>query len=296
MTTSDYSDYRSIDEVFQSDSLVVDPTTGEILQERRENGFLTGGDEDKKPVGLSTAHICTYVGGGLVKVQATITDNSQVGGGKRGKVSGFTRASRRRLMQRIAMTKKVMMPVFVTLTYPGAWSEDPKVWKRDLRVFWMRVKRAYPSASAIWKLEFQKRGAPHFHLLVWGVKYAYLVLSVSKLWYEVVGSGDERHLRAGTRVENVRDWRGVMAYASKYLGKVEDGKKEVGRFWGVMSAECIPWAELVTCSLTDRDAYQFIRMLRRFMKIKSRAYKSLTAFADGEFWFDRIDRLRESWA
>jgi len=246
---------------------------------------------------LSTAHICTFVGGGLVKVQATITDNSQVGGGKRGKVSGFTRASRRRLMQRIAMTRKIMMPVFVTLTYPGAWAEDPKIWKRDLRVFWMRIKRAYPAAAAIWKLEFQKRGAPHFHLLVWGVKYAHLVLSVSKLWYEVVGSGDDRHLRAGTRVENVRDWRGVMAYASKYLGKLESvPTNEPGRFWGVMSADCIPWADLVTCSLTDREAYQFIRMLRRFMRIKSRAYKSLTAFADGEFWFDRIDRLRELFA
>lgn len=290
MTTSDYMHYTQVGGELQS----INSLTGEV--QPVEKGATVGGFPAPAggglAGGLSTAHICTWLGGGLVQASATKTITAQKGGGKRGKITLFSRASRRRLMQTIAKTKKSALPVFITLTYPGEWSKDAKRWKRDLRVFWMRLERRFPHISAVWKLEFQKRGAPHYHLLVWGAEYAPLLLQVGRLWYEVVGSGDERHLLAGTRVEKVRDWRGVMSYASKYLGKLEVSTSEVGRFWGVMNSEFIPWADLVTCSLTDKEAYNFIRLLRRFMGIRSRAYKSLTAFADGTFWFDRIDRIR----
>lgn len=295
MTTSDYTDYRSIDDVFQSPGRYIDPSTGEICEENTitesEGGPRSQAGGDSLSGGLSSGHICTWVGGHYVKVSTSIQSTS-VGGGKRGKVKGFSLKSRRRLMVKIAQTKKAILPLFVTLTYPGVYSEDPRIWKRDLRVFWMRFKRSFPCASAIWKLEFQKRGAPHYHLLIWGVEYAHALFRVPGMWFEVVGSGDEKHFRVGTRVEVVRSFRGVMAYASKYLGKLDSvPSDEPGRFWGVMSAEFIPWADMVDITITDRDAFQFIRMLRRLIHAKSRAYKSLSAFTDGEFWFDRIDRL-----
>jgi hypothetical protein len=89
----------------------------------------------------------------------------------------------------------------------------------------------------VWKLEPQRRGAPHFHLLLFGLEEGLSKDWLSRSWYEVVGSGDERHLRAGTRVEGIRSWRGVMSYAAKYLGKLESLPKDwlggVGRWWGV---------------------------------------------------------------
>jgi hypothetical protein len=195
-------------------------------------------------------------------------------------------------MRTIAKTKKVQLPIFVTLTYPGQWDNNPKKWKRDLRVFWMRLNRALPGVGCIWKLEFQKRGAPHFHLLVWGSGYAPLLINVSRIWYETVGSGDERHLRAGSRVEMVKSWRGVMAYASKYLGKVELlPVTDPGRFWGIMSADNLPWADMVQMALTDRQACQFLRLMRRMAHLRGRAYNSLTIFTDADFWTDRLDRL-----
>ena len=85
------------------------------------------------------------------------------------------------------------------------------------------------SASAIWKLEPQQRGAPHFHLLVWGICFSAssapcpncspiyrppLFPTAVPRWFEIVGNNDPRHLAAGTRVEAVRSRNGVMRYAS----------------------------------------------------------------------------------
>ena len=64
------------------------------------------------------------------------------------------------------------------------------------------------------------------------------------MWYEIVGSGESRHLAAGTGVETVKSVRGVFAYASKYLAKVEDDPateyESIGRCWGIMGREHLP--------------------------------------------------------
>lgn len=274
----------------------IDLSTGEVIldaRDRSEGSRTPCGMTDRSAPGLSTGHICTFVDGGLVKV-ARPTEGRllQVGGGKRGVITGFSSKSRKRLMRKIAQTKKSALPCFVTLTYPGEYSEDPRQWKKNLRAFLARLKRKYPLASAVWKLEFQKRGAPHYHLLVWGVEWIELLCFVPGAWYQVVGSGDERHFRAGTQVSKVRSWRGVMAYASKYLGKLGSvPTDEPGRFWGVFNAEAIPWAEMVDYAVTDKEAVKVLRLLRRMMKIKGRDYRSLTAFADGTFFFDRLEEM-----
>jgi hypothetical protein len=213
---------------------------------------------------------------------------------KRGTVKTFSAASRRRFMRIMARTCKVIMPIFVTLTYPGEFSNDPKEWKRHLKNFFARLARKFPGAAGVWKLEPQKRGAPHYHLLIWGVSYADLRFWVPRAWYEVVDSGDQRHLSAGTRVEKLRSRRGVMAYASKYLGKIDkaacgDGIwRAAGRYWGIFQRENVPWGEMVTIPCTEKEAVQAIRYLRRFGHIRARDYAKLTAIADADFWYAKL--------
>ena len=94
-------------------------------------------------------------------------------------------------------------------------------------------------------MEPQRRGAPHFHLLLWGLRRsAHLLRWVSLTWYEVVGSGDGRHLQAGTRVEALRSWKGVMSYAAKYSAKMveelPEGWEHVGRWWGIWNRAAAP--------------------------------------------------------
>lgn len=126
--------------------------------------------------------------------------------------------------------------LFVTLTYPSEWSDAPAQWKRDLDTMCKRLERRWPRCSILWRLEFQRRGAPHFHLIVFGVRWLPHELLAS-WWYQTVGSGDERHQKAGTSIERVRSWRHLVSYAAKYVAKVGDGSggapSLVGRHWGV---------------------------------------------------------------
>jgi len=61
---------------------------------------------------------------------------------------------------------------------------------------------------------------------------------VSAAWYRIVGSGDQKHLRAGTRVEELYVPTAVATYASKYAAKwdqkdVPEEFQHVGRMWGL---------------------------------------------------------------
>ena len=164
--------------------------------------------------------------------------------GLRGEVLGFSDQSRSRLIQHMASLPRasLCMPWFVTLTYPAAYSPDPAVWRKNRRAFLMRIYREFGDCAVIWRLEPQQRGAPHFHLMVF--TDAALALpqegtgrlnwsTLSRWWYDIVGSADSWHLIHGVRdVQRVRSWNGVMSYASKYLCKSSDIRLP-GRQWGI---------------------------------------------------------------
>lgn len=242
-----------------------------------------------------------WLGGGLVSAKVPRPgQGGAVGGGKRGAITKFSRASRLRLMRKVAKTRNDHLPIFVTLTYGKKYPTDPKEWKKHLQAFYKRLTRRYPHISMIWKLEPQKRGAPHWHLLVWNVPYLHALKLVPKIWYEIAGYGDDLVLQfhqgnLGNEpcVGQVRSYRGVMAYASKYLGKEleVDGWQAPGRFWGVMNPEYVPWGELIKIEDDKQTIYKLIRIMRKYARLKGRSYSSLSVFADGNFWFDNYHRL-----
>jgi len=131
----------------------------------------------------------------------------------------------------------------VTLTYPGFFDSDGEKSKEHLRRFLQELKRkverddaATISYSSFWFLEFQERGAPHYHLFT---THYFKKEFISRRWYEIVNSEDPRHLTAGTRCEKLERGRsGLISYATKYANKniqkiVPDNYENVGRFWGV---------------------------------------------------------------
>lgn len=278
----------------------------------------------------SGAEIEAWIGGSLIKISELKTgyeklpdkedagdkkvektpgeekeENQEKLGGKRGKAC-FSRASRRRLMYRLCKTRKDLLPMFVTLTYPAEYP-TPGESKRDFSNFCKRLKRRFRCAGWIWKLELQSRGAPHYHLLVWGLGSIDKTLAeyeVPKMWYEIAGHGDENHLKfhlgllPGSRkcVEPLRSAKGAVFYAAKYMGKDVASSQHAGRWWGVRYAECIPWASPVLVELVDHGMMaELLRYMRRKMRIKGRAYKSLHMICDADHWFDRLDRLLDLW-
>jgi hypothetical protein len=177
--------------------------------------------------------------------------------------------------------------LMVTLTYPDNWPTSPAQWKRDLQNFLKRLLRRYAGAGIIWRMEPQKRGAPHFHLLIFNVRYL-PYLRVAEDWASITNG----NIDSCSRVERVRSWRGVMSYASKYLAKLDGDDRqflagvdglaldEVGRLWGVINAEALPKDVRVYAVSLE----QFYRIRRNFDRHKGsilrRAGKSHTRIRD----------------
>lgn len=155
---------------------------------------------------------------------------------ERDKVTEFTKQSRRRLAF-VASNTPIDFLSMVTLTYPARYSNDGKAVKRHLKRFIQRCQRRWRPLAYLWFIEFQARGAPHFHILlscqVQTVDYQW----VAAAWYEIVDSGDSKHYLAGTRTERITKPDGARRYAVKYAFKmrqkhVPKAYQDVGRFWG----------------------------------------------------------------
>jgi len=244
-------------------------------------------------LGLSTVHISSpqepnsvrlFVGGDSVRLRGDATVTVRIGA-TRGVVKGFTKASRQRMLRFLQTLDQARagVPLFVTLTYPGRWPGSARRWKRDLEVWLGRLKRAKPEVWAVWRLEPQRRGAPHYHLLVFGVPLLEKEW-LSRSWFEVVGSQDERHLRAGTQVQRVKSWRGVVWYAAKYLAKdigllPEEWRGGVGRWWGVHQRRRAP-REAMEVPVGSRAFVRLRRVLRRLVRGPGQSGR--------DWWPDRV--------
>jgi hypothetical protein len=125
------------------------------------------------------AHLSSAVGGSLstlsfedIETRDRIRPHTRHGGGTKGKVKGFSRVSRRNLLRRLASINRTAFNAFkgrllsITLTYPAEYPQDPEVCKGHLKAFRKRLERRYGKFAAFWRLGIQRRGAFHFHLLL----------------------------------------------------------------------------------------------------------------------------------
>ena len=163
------------------------------------------------------------------------------GGGARGKVTEFSRKSRTRCETHARNLPVDSVKAFLTLTYPNDFPTDGRRVKRDLDVMRKWLKRR--GVNDFWFEEFQKRGAPHFHLFLDRYPLAG-VKAIAAAWYKIVGSGDPKHLAwhlgelsGRPCLEYVRKPHAASWYASKYAVKAEQKQVpsdflHVGRFWG----------------------------------------------------------------
>ena len=260
----------------------------------------TGAHRDKPSPTTSHhggAYVSSSVGGSLsnLSFEDTLVGNRasshrRRGGGVRDKVRGFSKASRRNLLRRPASIDRGAFRafgghvLFVTLTYPHVWPEDPGDCKGHLKAFRKRLQRRYGPFAAFWRLGVQRRGAWHFHLLLFvGPSFGPLKRLrrfVSSSWYEVTGRVSEGHLRAGTRIEAVRRWKQATSYGERYVAKSEgfpEGSR-TGRVWGIWNEQLLP-VRWETVQVALRDAFRIRRIYRKLAKRKgSGALRRITVF------------------
>jgi hypothetical protein len=173
--------------------------------------------------------------------------------GTRSSITEFSKRSRQRLAF-VACNTSVKFRTMITLTYPKEFPTDGRRVKANLNAFLAALERHQGRRpSYLWFLEFQIRGAPHYHILLdvpmptRPVDIKNFRNWVAETWYRVVDSGDHKHREAGTRTERIRKRDGAARYAVKYSMKMKQKAcppdyRDVGRFWGcsrdVVPTEC----------------------------------------------------------
>lgn len=183
------------------------------------------------------------------------------------------------------------VPAMVTLTYPGDWeavAPDGASVKRHMVLWRKRFQREYgEQARYIWKLEFQRRGAPHIH--IWmappispGRSGRGFAQWLSETWAQIVNHPDPeqkaRHRLAGTAIDvrnglKACDPKRLAIYFTKHSSPNLHGDKEYqhivpelwrqpgrgpGRFWGVYGLK-----KAIAIVEVAQDAYLAARRIVR---------------------------------
>lgn len=253
------------------------------------------------------------------------------GASERQRISEWSAKSRANMVRKYStldyhpmLSRPDARPAMVTLTYPGCdaaavardraegrmhrcgpscpwWAvapDGPSV-KAHMKALRKRLVRAWGENAdqALWKLEFQRRGAPHLHLFLMipegrttqtrpdgSVRRETFVRWLSRSWAEIVGHPDAEvqaaHRRAGTGGDyseglRAKDPQRLAIYFSKHSAATIGSRKEyqhevpeafatVGRFWGFWRLEPVT----ATVDVQPDQAVQAARILRRWYRAK----------------------------
>jgi hypothetical protein len=230
-----------VQEYFNSPSAVTQP-----LQEDNSSPFVLPQKYTVYPSGTWACHTC-HISSNNKKKKYSITlkiheksveikiNTGKIVTGKscfRGKVKGLSYKSVRKMRLLLEDTADLWQ-ITVTLTYPGEFPLNGRKVKRDIDAMNHWFKRQGVT-DIFWTIEFQERGAPHVHCLL-SSKVDKKKLSAA--WYKIVGSGDLKHLEAGTSTGEIKDRDRLTTYVLGYHWKkdqkeVPENFQNVGRFWG----------------------------------------------------------------
>lgn len=216
---------------------------------------------------------------------------------KRGKVTGFSRRSRKRMIDTIAKIRPKGSILFLTLTYPDNFPVgDPERWRSDREAIRKRILRRCDGWGFIWRTEIKERqsgalnegkDAPHWHLIAFAPyqddarAQAFMQALLTEHWHDIAGANDENHKEHGADVRIVRGRRGAYYYVSKYVAKCDQEEHEIGRRWGVFGAlDLTP--DGFKASVTVRELVHLKRLIRAWLKHRSRGYaKMMTRLSAG---------------
>lgn len=182
---------------------------------------------------------------------------------KRSKITDFSPGSRGRLFDLFNKMEVKSKVVFITLTYLSE-DIDCDLAKSNLFAFIKRLQRLHKNREMafVWRMEFQERGAIHFHIMAFGLPFTPKD-QIQKMWGEIICQ-----VQPFTRIEMIFSSKKVMNYVSKYVAKVNPASEiggfnlptylaayqskhgdDIGRVWGIIGKKYLPMAELVTLEL-----------------------------------------------
>jgi len=175
--------------------------------------------------------------------------------GDRKKITMLTKKARTRLAF-IALATPIEFHSMITLTYGPTVPLDGEIVKHNLWTFLRQLRINY-DCDYLWVIEFQRRGAPHFHLITTVPNISQIDrVWMAATWLQCLGYGDlpfrdngldDDEVEEGQKIwrvhthrsawENIREKDGGVHYMVKYATKtyqkvVPTAYQNVGRFWG----------------------------------------------------------------
>ncbi len=199
-------------------------------------------------------------------------------GGVRGKVLTLSDASRRNLMLYLAKLNRDASAYTMALTLPG---EVRFLTSAIVHLAFKKLcnrltaSRLFPDVGFVWKRELQRRGALHYHLVLYGLEdektRSAFQRWIAAQWNALVCvglDGEERgkHLRWHLHARNMEKVRGNIArYFAKYLGKpLETVFEEIpGRWWGKVNGKAVPLSVCSEMPMPERAAILAHRLARK---------------------------------
>ncbi|MCK5561933.1 MAG: hypothetical protein KAJ51_15145 [Thermoplasmata archaeon] len=160
----------------------------------------------------------------------------------RSKIKTFSKRSRFRLFEAMAKIKTNLtnQPFFVSLTYHYGHQSKENSDKTCLHNFLVSLRDFDKNVQYIWRIDLQKRGAPHYHLIIFPSPFKkllsreYYKIKVCSMWHRIADPKSKKHKDFGADIQNITNYRHACIYINKYLAKVPDNQNiiEKGKHWG----------------------------------------------------------------
>lgn len=229
---------------------------------------------------------------------------------RRGEVKPeFVGKKRKRMIDAVNSWRIPMNNVmFVTLSYPKEYPQDWKVWKNDLKIYKEHLQRKFPQSEGFWKLELQRRGAPHYHL-VFDLN-SEISLKDFRNWNDELWANIAHYLdtHAGVyacTVKKMSSPREALNYAAKYqtketyapvdaFGEIISSERlgdSIGRLWGrIGKPNCSPSETILVrreWALNNKAIFaQLIREMQQYSYAdyldRQGAHDSITLYGIGD--------------
>lgn len=190
-------------------------------------------------------------------------------------------------MRKVASVRRDAKAVFLSLNYSDdVIPPSPHQAKADLRAFVKRLERICSQPfGGVWVIEYRERqsgqfvgqAVPHFHILLYGLQFLPWQV-IASAWVKGFAypseEAREAHRLHCSAIKAVWSAKGAARYlgkVAKYLSKGEHvGPERIGRRWGVIGRDVIPWAELVSVTIPWPEFHDVRRYLLRAARLSGR--------------------------
>lgn len=206
-------------------------------------------------------------------------------GPRRGIVLGFSPKSMRRMEQSIRERVFSFIPrTMITLTF-AEQETSPEDAKRHLHRWRQTFRRTWPAAAALWFLEFQARGTPHFHLITDApyLSHARIASTWAEgfVWVSKAHSGSARYA--------------LKSYGTKSEQKdVPRGTYWTGRFWGwINPPPRVAATTRINIDESSEDVVSMLTYLDKQVQISGEKHKTYSSEELKKYGIDEMHFISE---